>query len=80
MFLRFLIAFLFIAFIEFYFFQAVKTFIQDFSQNKKSIILLGTYFLLGISLFIGLVSLFYPLPNGITFSLYLFGFLNYFIV
>lgn len=67
MFLRFLIAFLFIAFIEFYFFQAVKTFIQDFSQNKKSIILLGTYFLLGISLFIGLVSLFYPPPQWNNF-------------
>ncbi len=63
MFLRFLIIFLFIAFIEFYFFQAVKTFIQDFSQNKKSIILLATYFLMGISLFIGLVSLFYPPPQ-----------------
>ena len=63
MFLRFLLVFLFIAFIEFYFFQAVKTFIQDFSQNKKSIILLATYFLMGISLFIGLVSLFYPPPQ-----------------
>ena len=67
MFLRFLLVFLFIAFIEFYFFQAVKTFIQDFSQNKKSIILLGTYFLMGISLFIGLVSLFYPPPQWNNF-------------
>ena len=67
MFLRFLIVFLFIAFIEFYFFQAVKTFIQDFSQNKKFIILLSAYFLIGISLFIGLVSMFYPPPQWNNF-------------
>ena len=63
MFLRFLILFLIIAFIEFYFFQAVKTFIQDFSQNTKSILLLIAYFLMGISLFIGLISLFYTPPQ-----------------
>ena len=67
MFLRFLLVFLFIAFIEFYFFQAVKTFIQDFSQNKKFIILLGAYFLMGISIFIGVVSMFYPPPQWNNF-------------
>ena len=71
MFFRFLILFLIIAFIEFYFFQAVKTFIQDFSQNTKSVLLLVAYFLIGISFFIGLTSLFYPPPQWNNFFRFL---------
>jgi len=49
--------------IEFYFLQAVKTFVQDFSLGKRNVILYITYSLAAISLLLGLVSAFYPPPN-----------------
>jgi predicted MPP superfamily phosphohydrolase len=61
MFFRFLIFFALIVIIELYFLQAVKTFIQDFS--RKSVFLWTAYVLAGISVVIGVVSLFYPPPT-----------------
>lgn len=63
MFFRFLIFFVLIVLIELYFLQAVKTFVQDFSQGKKNGILYTAYVLAGISFLIGMVSLFYPPPE-----------------
>lgn len=63
MFIRFLIFFTLIVIIEFYFLQAVKTVVQDFSQGKKNGILYTTYAFAGLSILVGLVSLFYPPPN-----------------
>lgn len=60
MIIRFLIIFLLILLIEFYFLQAVKTFIQDFSQNKKHYILWVVYILAGLSVFFGLLTFVYP--------------------
>jgi predicted MPP superfamily phosphohydrolase len=63
MFLRFLIVFTIIVVIEIYFLQAVKTFVQDFSQGKKNAILWTAYALAAISILFGVVSLFYPPPK-----------------
>ena len=60
---RFIFFFLLIAAIEFYFLQAVKTFVQDFSQTKKNAILYTAYFLIAVNVAMGLVSLVYPPPN-----------------
>jgi predicted MPP superfamily phosphohydrolase len=67
MFLRFLLFFFFIVVIEFYFIQAVKTFVSGFSLRTKNIILFTAYGLMAISLLIGFVSLFYPPPNWNNF-------------
>jgi uncharacterized protein len=67
MFLRFLLFFFFIVVIEFYFIQAVKTFVSGFSIRTKNIILFTAYGLMAISLLIGFVSLFYPPPNWNNF-------------
>jgi predicted MPP superfamily phosphohydrolase len=67
MFIRFLIFFSLILVIELYFLQAVKTFVQDFSQGKKSAILWTAYSLAGISILIGIISLFYPPPQWNNF-------------
>ncbi len=70
MFLRFLIFFFLIVVIEFYFLQAVKTFVQDFSLRTRNTILYIAYFFLAVSILIGLVSLFYPPPNWNNFFRY----------
>lgn len=67
MFLRFLLFFFFIVVIEFYFIQAVKTFVSGFSIRTKNIILFTAYGLMAVSILIGFVSLFYPPPNWNNF-------------
>lgn len=67
MFIRFLIFFSLIAFVEFYFLSGVKTFVRDFSPQRKHIILYIAYGFAALSLLIGLVSLFYPPQNWNTF-------------
>jgi predicted MPP superfamily phosphohydrolase len=67
MFLRFLIFFSIILVIELYFLQAVKTFVQDFSQGRKSLVLWTANIMAGISILIGIVSLFYPPPEWNNF-------------
>ena len=71
MFIRFLIFFTLIVIVEFYFLQAVKTFVQDFSQGKKNGILYIAYGFAAFSILIGLASLFYPPPNWNNFFRYL---------
>lgn len=68
---RFLIFFTIILVIELYFLQAVKTFVQDFSQGKKSAVLWTAYALAAISILIGLISLFYPPPQWNSFFRFL---------
>ena len=60
---RFLIFFAIILVIEIYFLQAVKTFVQDFSQGKKNGILYTAYGLAALNFILGLVAMFYPPPN-----------------
>lgn len=67
MFLRFLLFFFFIVVIEFYFIQAVKTFVSGFSIRTKNVILFTAYGLMAVSILIGFVSLFYPPPNWNNF-------------
>ena len=71
MFIRFLIFFILIVLVELYFLQAVKTFVQDFSQSRKNGILYFAYAMAAFSILIGLVSLFYPPPNWNNFFRYL---------
>lgn len=66
MFFRFLI-FVIILLVEFYFFQAVKTFVQDFSASKKNTVLYIAYALIAFNVLIGLISLFYPPPQWNNF-------------
>lgn len=70
MFFRFLIFFFIILLIEFYFFQAVKTFAQDFSQSKRQIVYWLAGLLAAFNIVIGLVSLFYPPPEWNNFFRY----------
>lgn len=63
MFIRFLIFFSLIVVVEIYFLQAVKTFVQDFSQSTKSLVLNIAYGLMGLSLLVGVISLFLPPPQ-----------------
>jgi predicted MPP superfamily phosphohydrolase len=63
MFLRTFIIFLIVVLVEFYFLQAVKTFVQDFSQGKKNAILYTAYSLAAFSVILGIVSLVYPPPE-----------------
>lgn len=71
MFIRFLIFFSLIAFVEFYFLSGVKAFVRDFSPQRRHIILYITYGFMALSLLIGLVSLFYPPQNWNTFFRFL---------
>ncbi|MDO9000329.1 MAG: metallophosphoesterase [Bacteroidota bacterium] len=71
MFIRFLIFFTLIVIVEFYFLQAVKTFVQDFSQSRKNAFMYTAYGFAAFSILIGLVSLFYPPPNWNNFFRYL---------
>ena len=59
--------------IEFYFLQAVKTFVQDFSQTSKQVVLYTAYFFMALSLAVGLVSLFYPPPQWNVFFRFFSG-------
>src|SRR4051812_36078963 len=63
MFWRFLIFFSIITILEIYFLQAVKTFVQDMSGNKKNFILWTAYFFAVLSIVVGMVGLFYPPPE-----------------
>jgi predicted MPP superfamily phosphohydrolase len=67
MFIRFLIFFSIIVIVEFYFLSGVKTFVRDFSNGKKNIIMLIAYSLMALSLLVGIFSLFYPPQNWNTF-------------
>ncbi len=71
MIIRFLIFFLVITVVEIYFLQAVKTFVQDFSQTKKSVILYTAYGLAAFSFALGVAALFYPPPNWNNFFRFL---------
>ncbi len=73
MFLRFLLFFILIVGSEFYFLQAVKTFVQDFSQTSKQVVLYTAYFFMALSLAVGLVSLFYPPPQWNVFFRFFSG-------
>jgi predicted MPP superfamily phosphohydrolase len=63
MFLRVFIIFLVILIVEFYFLQAVKTFVQDFSQGKKNTVLYIAYCFAAFSLVLGIAALIYPPPE-----------------
>lgn len=67
MIVRIIIFFVVSVLIEFYFLQAVKTFTQDFSLQKKNIILYVAYGLMAISLIMGIASVIYPPPNWNNF-------------
>src|SRR3954469_608655 len=67
MIIRFIIFFAIILVVEFYFLQAVKTFVQDFSQGKKHFILWTAYFFAGFSIAIGLMAIVYPPGKWNTF-------------
>ncbi len=57
---RILIFFLLIILIELYFLQAVRTFVQDFSPGRRSIILYTAYIIALLNFVIGIISIFYP--------------------
>ncbi len=71
MFFRFLIFLFIILLIEFYFFQAVKTFSQDFSQSRKQTIYWIAYIFAAFNITIGIISLFYPPPEWNNFFRYI---------
>ena len=68
---RIIIFFIVSVLIEFYFLQAVKTFVQDFSIHKKNTILYITYSLMALSIVMGIISVIYPPPNWNSFFRYL---------
>lgn len=63
MFWRFFIFFILVTVIEIYFLQAVKTFIQDFSEGKKKVFLWLAYALAFYNIAIAVTSLFHPVPE-----------------
>lgn len=71
MIIRLLIFFIVGLLIEFYFLQAVKTFVQDFSIHKKNTILYFAYGLMALSIIMGIVSVIYPPPNWNSFFRFL---------
>lgn len=71
MIVRIIIFFVVSVLIEFYFLQAVKTFTQDFSLQKKNIILYIAYGLMALSLIMGIASVIYPPPNWNNFFRFL---------
>jgi uncharacterized protein len=60
MMVRFILFFILILAVEFYFLQAVKTFSQDFSQNKKQIVLWTAYLFAAFSIIVALTAIVYP--------------------
>lgn len=71
MIVRLLIFFFIGVLIEFYFLQAVRVFVQDFSATKKNWIMYIAYFLMAMSLILGLMSVIYPPPNWNSFFRFL---------
>jgi len=71
MIVRIVIFFVVSLLIEFYFLQAVKTFVQDFSIGKKNTILYIAYGLMALSIIIGITSVIYPPPNWNNFFRFL---------
>lgn len=59
----FFIALAIILLSEYYFIQAMRTYVQDFSQTKKNIFLYTVYGLLLLDVALVLTSVFYPPPN-----------------
>lgn len=52
-----------LVFSEYYFIQAMRTYVQDFSQSKKNIFLYATYTLLIIDAVLVIIAIAYPPPN-----------------
>lgn len=73
MFVRSIIIFIIILLVEFYFLQAVKTFVQDFSQAKKNTILYIAYFFTAFSISIGIAAMFLPPPQWNSFFRFVFA-------
>lgn len=71
MLVRILIFSTLIILIELYFLQAVKTFVQDFSQGKKTAILYTTYAIACVSILMAIVAVIYPPPNWAPFLRFL---------
>lgn len=71
MIVRITIFFIVSVLIEFYFIQAVKTFVQDFSIHKKNVILYTAYSLMALSIIMGVISVIYPPPNWNAFFRYI---------
>lgn len=71
MLVRILIFSTLIILIELYFLQAVKTFVQDFSQGKKTAILYTTYIIAAISILMAIIAVIYPPPNWAPFLRFL---------
>jgi uncharacterized protein len=61
--LRFIVPLLVIVLIELYFIQAIKTFSQDFSVNKRQFFIYLAYGLAILNLCLGFCSVIYPPPN-----------------
>lgn len=61
--MRFIIFFSIILVVEVYFLQAIKTFVQDFSETRKNVVLWTAYSLAALSILFGLISLLYPPPQ-----------------
>jgi uncharacterized protein len=61
--IRFIIFFLIITVVELYFLQAVKTFVQDFSIQRKNAVLYVAYFFTALSFVLGIAAMFFPPPN-----------------
>ncbi len=59
----FLIILLVIILSEFYFIQAARTAVQDFSNTRRNIVLYSVYGLLFIDIIFVAISMFYPPPN-----------------
>lgn len=60
---RYLTFFSIILLIELYFIYGMRGFVQDFSQNKKNLILYTVYGLFIVNMTLGLVGIFYPPPS-----------------
>jgi predicted MPP superfamily phosphohydrolase len=71
MLIRILIFSTLIILIEVYFLQAVKTFVQDFSQGKKTVLLYTTYAIACVSILMAIVAVVYPPPNWTPFFRFL---------
>src|SRR6187402_344174 len=73
MIIRFVIFLAVVLLVEFYFLQAVRTFVQDFSQGKKHIIIWTAYVFTGISILFALIVFVYPPGKWNTFMRFAFS-------
>jgi len=73
MFFRLVIFFVLIVLIELYFLQAVRTFSQDFSPAKKTVVYWIAYILAGFSIVIGLMAFVQPPPLWSTAMRFVFA-------